>query len=156
MGVAGSGKTTIGQLLSQELGWPFYEGDEYHPASNIEKMQELTALTDADREPWLSALGRLIADLTERRQSAVIACSALKHEYRNVLVGGSRDVLFAYLKVEFDLVRQRLLGRKGHFMKAGLLRSQFDALEEPADAVVLDGSAAPETIVREIRIALEL
>jgi gluconokinase len=156
MGVSGSGKTTIGRLLAEELGWPFYEGDDFHPAANIRKMTQGSALTDEDRAGWINALSQLIRELGREDRSAVIACSALKQAYRDALVRKSRDVHFVYLKGSRDLIRERMERRHGHYMKADLLQSQFDILEEPVQAVVVDITEPPGMIAHRVKRALKL
>jgi gluconokinase len=151
MGVSGAGKSTIGQRLAQELGWPYYEGDDFHPQANIEKMSKGIALTDADRIPWLDALAQLMQTLTMKAQSAIITCSALKRTYRERLSKSTTMVHFVYLKGSFDLFQERLKIRRGHFMKPELLRSQFDTLEEPEDALIVDMTQTPGEIVSHIR-----
>ncbi|MEX1032361.1 MAG: gluconokinase, partial [Cellvibrionaceae bacterium] len=123
MGISGSGKTTIGQGLANVLGWPFYEGDSLHPRANVEKMSRGFPLTDADRQPWLQAIRRLMDEHIARGQSAVITCSALKQAYRDFLVNGltSGQVTFVYLKASFKLLRERVARRKGHYMPVDLL-----------------------------------
>jgi gluconokinase len=155
MGVAGSGKTTIGRLLATELGWNFYEGDDFHSASNVEKMARGVALADVDRQPWLEALRKLIVEILVRAESAVIACSALKKSYRDLLLVDGR-VKLVYLKGDIGLLRERLRRRSGHFMPAALLPSQFEALEEPENAIYADASLSPNAIVMSIRAQLKL
>ncbi len=151
LGVSGSGKTTIGQLLARELGWRFYEGDDFHSKFNIEKMIHGIALTDEDREPWLNTLEHLIQGLVDSGQSGVITCSALKQSYRDRLLGKRKDVIVVYMKGSYDLIRQRLIERKGHFFNPYLLKSQFETLEEPGDALTIDIAKDPQAIVNEIR-----
>jgi gluconokinase len=138
MGVAGSGKSTVGSALAAGLGWPFFDGDDFHPDANRKKIAAGQPLTDADREPWLDELHRLLAKEMEARHSVVLACSALKEGYRERLRGGIFQIQFVYLKGDFDLIRVRLAARPDHFMKPGMLESQFADLEEPRDAIVLD------------------
>ena len=154
-GVSGSGKSTVGRLLADALGWKFYEADDYHSAASVEKMRSGTPLDDADRRLWLEALRGLIRDCLARGESAVLACSALKKSYRKYLLIDGR-VLFVYLKGDYEVIEQRLGGRRGHFMNATLLGSQFDTLEEPTGAVAVDVSASPEEIAEEIRSRLGL
>jgi gluconokinase len=154
MGVSGSGKSTVGRLLAEELAWAFYEGDDYHPPANIRKMALGIALSDADRAVWLGSLARLVSELDRGGRSAVIACSALKQAYRDALAGKSEAVRFVYLKGNRDLIRERMEMRHGHFMKAGLLESQYVILEEPHEAVVADITQPPELIVRMVKRAL--
>lgn len=156
MGVSGAGKSTIGRFLAEELEWSFYEGDDFHPPANIRKMTHGIALTDADRAAWLSALSQLICELDRDMQSAVVACSALKQAYREKLTGKITRVQFVYLKGSYDLILGRLQTRRGHYMKPDLLKSQFEILEEPGQALVIDAAQTPEMIVRQIRQALKL
>jgi len=156
MGVSGSGKTTIGQLLAQDLGWSFYDGDDFHPQANIDKMRQGIPLTDEDRDSWLTALQHHIDTLLDNHQSAVLACSALKQAYRDRLGGDQPAVRFIYLKGDYALIRQRLQNRRGHFMPADLLKSQFATLEVPKDVPAIDISQTPEVIVKSIKRALEL
>jgi gluconokinase len=151
MGVAGTGKTTIGTLLGRELGWPFFEGDDYHSPANVEKMRHGIALTDADRDGWLTALRALIDGIAG---SAVLACSALKAAYRDRLAGGRDDVRFVHLIGDPALLRRRLEHRRGHYMPASLLDSQLATLEPPADAITVDVGGTPAQIVAAIRRAL--
>jgi len=147
MGVSGAGKTTVGTILAERLGWEFYDADDLHPKDNIEKMRAGVPLTDADRLPWLAALRGLIRS---RDAGMVLACSALKQYYRDYLRGGRQDVAFVYLKGDPSLIEKRLEGRKGHFAGPGILESQLGDLEEPEDALVVDASPDPESIAGEI------
>ena len=134
MGVSGCGKTTVGNLVSEGLGCKFIEGDEFHSAENVVKMGSGQPLNDDDRRDWLSALNRSIGGILFRDERAVLACSALKGEYREWLVEGlDGKVFFVYLKGDFDEINKRMQERQGHYMKAGMLASQFEALEEPED-----------------------
>jgi gluconokinase len=156
MGVSGAGKTTIGQLLAQGLGWPFYDGDDFHPQANIDKMRQGVPLTDEDRVPWLSALRTLIQDCFRAGTSAVIACSALKQAYRDQLQAGTAGVQFVHLKGAFNLIHQRLQQRQGHFMGTDLLQSQFATLEESEEVLTVDVAHSPQVIVQQIRQALRV
>ncbi|MGH8761369.1 MAG: gluconokinase [Burkholderiales bacterium] len=156
MGVSGAGKTTVGKLLSERLGWPLLDADDYHPPANIEKMRSGIPLTDDDRWPWLDRLNGLLKDKEWRGQGALLACSALKQKYRDRLAAGCRNLRWVYLKGSFELIESRLKARKGHYMKAGLLKSQFAALEEPSDAITADISVAPEAIADTVKAALAL
>ena len=149
MGVAGSGKTTVGTLLARTTGSEFLDADTLHPPANVAKMSAAIPLSDSDRAPWLSAVRDRIVDAEIGQNNLVVACSALKEAYRSFLASGV-PVVWTYLKGSPDLFRRRLEGRTGHFMKAELLSSQFDALEEPSDAIVVDASQLPEVIVDEI------
>lgn len=151
MGVAGSGKTTIGHRLAAALGWPFHEGDDLHPPDNLQKMAAGIPLTDEDRLPWLAELRHRIERSLAAEEDAVIASSALKESYREILAGGLEGVRFVHLTGSPELIRQRLEQRQGHFMKSGMLASQLAALEPPADAVTVDVAGDPEEIVAEIR-----
>jgi gluconokinase len=153
MGVAGAGKTTIGELLAAELHCAFLDADTVHPASNIEKMSHSIPLTDADREPWLLALHARIVGATSHGESMVLACSALKQRYRDTL---ARDiaVTWVYLKGSEELIGARLQARPGHFMKPGMLASQFADLEEQSDAIVIDVALPRDVAIREIIAAL--
>lgn len=150
MGVAGAGKTTVGRLLAEELGWRFHDADAYHPEENVEKMEGGEGLTDADRQAWLQALRELIEQLRQKEQSAVLACSALKRAYRRQLQPGGIEVRFVYLKAEPDLIQQRLEERTDHFAGTDLLESQFAVLEEPEDALVVSAHWKPRRIVDRI------
>ena len=156
MGVSGSGKTTIGRRLAAELGWIFEEGDDAHPPDNLRKMAAGTALTDADRLPWLRELRRLIESHLAAGEDAVLACSALKESYREILAGGLEGVCFVHLTGDPALIAERLEHRQGHFMKAGMLVSQLAVIEPPKEGIHIEVDAAPEEIVAEIRRRLQL
>jgi gluconokinase len=151
MGVSGSGKTTIGKRLAESLGWVFFEGDEFHPQANITKMGKGIPLSDKDRQPWLNALKKLIRQLIHKEESAVIACSALKTAYRQFLEHENEEVYFVYLKGDYELIRKRLEERSNHYMKPGLLSSQFADLQEPEGVITVDIRRDPEEIVRSIQ-----
>ena len=156
MGVAASGKTTAGKALAQALGWPFVEGDDYHPPANKAKMHAGHPLTDEDRRPWLSALRDQIADVIRRDAHAVVACSALKASYRDALVppgSPAGAVRFVYLDVPRETLEARLRSRK-HFFPVSLLDSQLATLEAPSDAVRIDGTEQVADIVASIRTQL--
>ncbi|MGJ5074748.1 gluconokinase [Bradyrhizobium oligotrophicum] len=131
MGVSGSGKSTIGQALGQRLGWRFEDGDSFHPPANVAKMSAGHPLTDEDRWPWLHAIATEIAQCRSAGQHIIIACSALKKAYRDILVGGRDDVRMVYLQGTQELIGERMKHRAGHFMPPGLLTSQFATLEPP-------------------------
>lgn len=155
IGVAGSGKTTVGTMLAAEMKCPFLEGDSLHTKENIDKMRHGIPLTDSDRRPWLSAIHARIVDYFERGQDLIVGCSALKHEYRRVLAKGI-PITWVYLKGSPALIRSRLRNRPGHFMKVDMLASQFEALEEPSDALIVDVSAPPSAIVEHILSQLRI
>jgi len=154
MGVAGSGKTTVGQLLAEQLSWTFRDADEFHPASNIEKMSQAIALEDADRATWLAGMRSAIETWLRENTNAVLTCSCLKAAYRQTLVVDPARVRFVYLKGSLDLIAARLRQRTHHFMKADLLQTQFAILEEPQDAIIADVSDPPAVTVTKIRKAL--
>jgi gluconokinase len=156
MGVSGSGKTTVGRLLAERLLWDFIEGDALHPPGNVEKMAAGVPLDDGDRGPWLRAVRSAIESCTARGGRAVVACSSLKHSYRDVLAPDPADLRFTYLRGDSALFSGRLRGRSGHFMKESLLPSQFEALEEPLEALALDASLAPGVLVDRIQEVLTL
>ncbi|MDK2981228.1 MAG: gluconokinase [Chloroflexota bacterium] len=155
MGVAGSGKTTIGQLLAEQTSWDFIEGDDFHPPENIRKMSAGVPLTDADRLPWLESLHQALQAHAQRKRPVVLACSALKQEYRRILSAGIPNLHFIYLKGSYDLLAQRLAERPMHYMKAGMLASQFETLQEPQQALTLDVSDSPQAICAAIQAYLE-
>jgi gluconokinase len=157
MGVSGVGKTTVGERLAGELGWTFVEADEFHPPDNVEKMRGGTPLTDDDRRPWLRALRGRIGEACGRGENIVLACSALKADYREYLEKGCpTNVRYVYLRGSAELVRRRLEGRKGHFMNPVLLESQFETLEPPEGDIQVDAAPPPEEIAAEIRRRLGL
>ena len=155
MGVSGAGKTTVGQLLASQLGWQFADGDDYHPAVNVEKMRSGIPLTDADRAPWLETLRGLIVGWTAVGMNGVLACSALKRAYRERL-RVEAEVQFVYLKGTPQILQQRLHARSGHYMTERMLASQLETLEEPEHAVVVDVDRPPAGIVAEICAKLAL
>jgi gluconokinase len=154
MGVAGSGKTTIGMMLASDLGCDFRDADDLHPQKNLDKMRRGIPLTDEDRRPWLAAVRALIDRYESFGTNAVIACSALKEVYRVTLTDGANDIRLVYLKGSMDSIARRLAARHGHFFDTALLRSQFDALEEPREAIVVDTAATPAEIVATIHAGL--
>jgi len=154
-GVAGAGKTTIGKLLAGNLGWQFYEGDDFHPAANVEKMRRGEALTDGDREPWLDALRAVIQSSLANGENGIMACSALKRSYREHL-RVNEQVVFVHLAATPELIRRRLEQRKGHFMNPSLLESQFATLETAQNELSVDASLPPEVLVQQLRDALHI
>jgi gluconokinase len=155
-GVSGSGKSTVGDVLAEQLGWPFIDADDYHPAANIEKMKRGEPLTDEDRLPRLESIAEVTEDLCEKGINVVLACSALKHVYRKYLQTHDNCVHFVHLHGSEELIQQRLLKRRGHFMPPGLLHSQFEALEGPKYSLEVDITPPPEEIARTIREKLGL
>ncbi len=150
MGVAGSGKSTIGELLARKLVIPFFDADDFHPPANIQKMAAGTPLDDADRVPWLENIART-ARHHVGAQGAVIACSALKAQYRSILATGiEAQARWIFLQGNMETIRQRMERRTDHFMPPGLLQSQFEALEPPEEAFVVDISESPEAIVARL------
>lgn len=156
MGVTGAGKTTVGRLLAAQLGWAFFDADDFHPKPNVEKMRAGQPLTDADRAPWLAAVRVLIADCLRQGRNAVIACSALKASYRARLQVDPNRVAFVFLTGDPDLLRARLRARQGHFMPAALLDSQISLLEEPPEGVRVNIALLPGEIVAKVRETLRL
>jgi gluconokinase len=152
MGVTGAGKTTVGSALAASIGWRFIDGDTLHPPANVERMRAGISLTDADREPWLASLHALIVQAAGRRESLVLACSALKERYRVAVAGDGRGIRFVYLKVPERVAVGRAAHRAGHFASPAIVPGQFAALEEPsaADALILDATGSPEHLVAEI------
>lgn len=156
MGVAGAGKTTVGERLAASLGWEFADADAFHSPENIARMQRGEGLTDEERAPWLAALAAAIADHVLRRAPLVLACSALRHTYRDTLAPASLGsaVRFAYLRVSRATLAQRLASRHGHYARPSLLESQLETLEEPTPdegVLIVDGEQAVDTIVAVVR-----
>ena len=154
MGVAGSGKTTIGTLLSEAIGWKFFDGDDFHPEENIERMRRGVALTDGDREIWLDRLHNLVRELNHRRESAILAFSALRRAYRERVADGIDELRYVYLNGDPALLKQRVNERKGHYFGADLLESQFETLEEPEGIIMVDVAGEPEDVVARVRAVL--
>ena len=154
MGVTGTGKTTVGELLAEKTGWPPYDADDYHSPANVEKMRAGIPLTDDDRWPWLDRLNAVLRAANGRGESAILACSALKQRYRDRLQQGLESVRWVHLKGDFELIQSRLRQRKGHYMNPALLQSQFDALEPPADALIVDVGDEPAALAQRIFAAL--
>jgi gluconokinase len=158
MGVSGSGKSTIGALLAQSLRWKFEDADWFHPPSNVEKMHSGVPLTDEDRWPWLDAVAAWIDKARQSGGHGVIACSALKRRYRDILIGDRAEVRLVYLKGDEALIARRIATRHEHFMPGGLLHSQFEALEEPGpdeNPLVVSIEPPPREIVARILTALD-
>jgi gluconokinase len=150
MGVSGSGKTTIGRALAAALHWGFSDADDFHSPGNVEKMKKGIPLSDEDREPWLRTIRGAIEQWKREEPGHVLACSALKGSYRDILGQNNPDVKFVYLQGAFDVISQRLKERKSHFFNPVLLRSQFDALEAPEGALIVEVSKEPQEIIRAI------
>jgi gluconokinase len=156
MGVSGSGKTTVGKELARQLGWSFYDADDYHPAVNLAKMRAGVPLTDEDRLPWLQTLARLIDVAELQGEDVVLACSALKQAYRDHLAREGAAVNYVFLSASPELIRRRLEARRGHFMNTRLLASQLETLELPAGAIRIDVGPGPEVIAAEVRRGLRI
>ena len=154
MGVSGAGKSTIGKLLAQSLKCDFFDGDSFHSQANITKMSRGIPLNDGDRMPWLVNIRSVIEGYLKDNKNVVLACSALKQAYRNVIIDNSKKFVIVYLKGSFDLFYQRLKQRKNHFMKSQMLKSQFDALEEPEEAIIVDAAKSPTEILQLIKTSL--
>ncbi|MBN1759471.1 MAG: gluconokinase [Chitinispirillaceae bacterium] len=150
MGVSGCGKSTVGAAVAAELGLPFYDADDFHPAANVARMEEGIPLRDEDRYPWLEILAAKITEWN-RSGGAVLACSALRESYREILRGDQKAAArFVHLQGSRELIGQRMRQRTGHYMPVGLLESQFAALEPPEDAITISVDQTPEPIVRRI------
>ena len=152
MGVSGCGKTTVGKALAEELGWDFYDADDFHPPENVTKMAAGTPLNDNDRYPWLLSLHDLIAEKIVQGKPGILACSALKESYREILLKDNENVKIIFLKGSFELIFARMQARSEHYMKPDMLQSQFDTLEEPADALALSITLDVDQIVTRILI----
>jgi gluconokinase len=150
MGPAGSGKTTVGELLAAQLQWEFADADNFHSPANIEKMAHGIPLSDDDRIPWLNSIREAMLQCDAQHRNVVLACSALKRSYRELLQINS-NVKLVYLKGSYELLRERLHSRKGHYAGEQILAGQFADLEEPTDAITVDAAQSPEQIVTEIR-----
>ena len=155
MGTTGAGKTTIGTMLATQLNWQFADADAFHPPANIDKMSHGTPLNDADRAPWLAAMRKAILEWIAAGKNVVLACSALKRAYRDVL-RPSPEVKIIYLKGTYALFAERIHHRHGHFAGEGILAGQFADLEEPENAIIIDAARSPDEIVAEIRRRLVL
>ena len=155
MGVSGSGKTSIGTALAERLGWPFLDGDDWHPPENVAKMAAGTPLTDEDRWPWLDRLNGELRAREARNESAVLACSALKQVYRDRLTHGLAHWKVVFLHGSFELLSKRIAERMHRYMPASLLQSQFATLEPPAGAIEIDVAQPLERSVEKIREALQ-
>jgi gluconokinase len=156
MGVSGSGKSTVGKSLAGRMGWTFYEGDDFHPPENLDKMSRGIALSDDDRLPWLTRLKRELEACSGNGSDAVLACSALRSRYRTFLATGMSDIHFVYLKGDAEVIRERMSSRREHYMKVSMLDSQLASLEEPDDAIVADIRYSPQDIVSYITRELGL
>ena len=154
MGVSGSGKTTIGTALAERLGWPYLDGDDWHPPGNVAKMSAGAPLTDEDRWPWLDRLNAELRAREAKGDSAVLACSALKQAYRDRLARGLANWKLVFLHGSFDLLRSRIQERKHRYMPASLLQSQFAVLEPPTNAIAIDVAEPPQGCVERILAAL--
>jgi len=150
MGVSGCGKSSVGHALARYLEWDFYDADNFHPNENLAKMTNGIPLTDSDRAPWIASLRELISSSLKADKTGVLACSALKERYRQQLVDGNSSVQIIYLKGSYDLIWSRMEKRANHYMKPHMLKSQFEALEEPTNAFTIDISMSLDDVVREI------
>jgi gluconokinase len=150
MGVSGCGKTTVGRALAAKLGWDFYDADDFHPSENITKMSCGIPLDDGDRAPWLASLHGLISGCLNENKNGVLACSALKESYRQILIAGNHDLLIVYLKGDYELIWARMIDRLDHYMKPEMLTSQFKELDEPTNGLVVDISKSVDEIVEHI------
>lgn len=154
MGVAGCGKTTLGRALADRLGWEFLDADDFHPKQNVDKMSRGEPLNDDDRRPWLEELRDLLREIHAQGRSAVLACSALKQSYRDILNASGASPRWVFIRGTQDQISARLASREGHFMKPGMLLSQLATLEEPANATVLDVTMELDQKIDAIRRVL--
>lgn len=155
MGAAGAGKSTVGAALAASLGWRFIDADDFHPAANIERMRRGIGLTDEERLPWLTRVRHAILKASADGEAAVVACSALKRRYRQLLTAGVDDACFVHLQANEELLRERLLTRRGHFAGPALAATQLHDLEAPEhEALMVDASLPPQVLVSEIRRVL--
>ncbi|MBK6644161.1 MAG: gluconokinase [Anaerolineales bacterium] len=150
MGVSGCGKSSVGGALAQSLRWDFYDADDFHPPANVAKMASGTPLDDSDRAPWLASLSELISSSLKADKPGVLACSALKERYRQKLMNGNDGVQIVYLKGSYDLIWSRMEKRTDHYMKPHMLKSQFETLEEPKNAITVDVSMSLDEIAQDI------
>ncbi|MFT3895415.1 MAG: gluconokinase [Anaerolineales bacterium] len=155
MGVSGSGKSSVGKSLANSLGWDFYDADDFHPPANVAKMASGTPLDDSDRAPWLAALHDLISSSVKADRPGVLACSALKERYRQQLTDDNEGVQIVYLKGSYDLIWSRMEKRTDHYMKPHMLKSQFETLEEPVNALTIDIAMSLDEIVHTILDQME-
>jgi carbohydrate kinase (thermoresistant glucokinase family) len=155
MGVSGSGKTTIGEALALALGWEYLDADDFHPEANVAKMKAGVPLQDADRWPWLDAINRVLVGTQHEGKSVVLGCSALKESYRKRLASGLRDFRVVYLRGDFDLIEKRINARTHRYMPASLLKSQFETLEPPGQAIEIDVSAPVAESILKIQNNLQ-
>lgn len=151
MGVSGSGKSTVGKLLSDRLNCQFYDADDFHTPNNIAKMSLGKPLTDSDRLPWLLKLQDIVSYTIEQQKTAVMACSALKEQYRQIIAGKyPQKITWIYLRGDYNTIYKRIQLRQNHFLKESLLRSQFNTLEEPKNALILDVLLEPKIMIKQI------
>ena len=155
MGVSGSGKSRVGKLLAEKLGWDFYDADDFHPPANVKKMADGIPLDDSDRAPWLASLHDLISSNLMKNRPGVLACSALKERYRQQLIDRNTDVNLVYLKGSYDLIWSRMADRKEHYMQPEMLQSKFDTLEEPLHALTIDISRPIDEILSKVLEQIE-
>lgn len=155
-GVSGCGKTTVGEELAIQLGIPFYDADDFHPEANIKKMSNGISLNDSDRSPWLEILAQEI-QLWQKNKGAVLACSALKEKYREILDSNNEvKVNWVFLDGSYELISERMTSRKGHFFKEAMLRSQFETLERPTKGITVGITQSFSQIVSEIKLKLKM